>query len=102
MSNDRPRQRRGETLGQALARSLSGATLGDRWVVEGLIGVGGMGVVLGATDGPDGAPVVAKVIAPQLAPAQWAAFVKASRREALALRRLSARRPPSPYIVRFF
>ncbi|GAC1351207.1 MAG: hypothetical protein NVSMB1_02000 [Polyangiales bacterium] len=61
-----------------------------------------MGVVLGAPDGPDGAPVVAKVIAPHLAPAQWAAFVKASRREALALRRLSDRRPPSPYIVRFF
>ncbi|MGZ3422027.1 MAG: serine/threonine-protein kinase, partial [Polyangiales bacterium] len=89
-------------LGAALARALSGTSLGDRWIVEGLLGVGGMGVVLGATDGPDGAPVVAKVIAPQLAPAQWAAFVKASRREALALRRLSDRRPPSPYIVRFF
>jgi serine/threonine-protein kinase len=97
----RPEQR-GEQLGQALARALTGAVLGDRWIVEGLIGVGGMGVVLGATDGPDGAPVVAKVIAPQLAPAQWNAFVKASRREALALRRLSDRRPPSPYIVRFF
>ncbi|MBX7197031.1 MAG: serine/threonine protein kinase, partial [Sandaracinaceae bacterium] len=95
-------ENRGEQLGKALARALSGATLGERWIVEGLIGVGGMGVVLGATDGPDGAPVVAKVIAPQLAPAQWAAFVKASRREALALRRLSDRRPPSPYIVRFF
>jgi len=95
-------ENRGEQLGQALARALGGATLGERWIVEGLIGVGGMGVVLGATDGPDGAPVVAKVIAPQLAPAQWAAFVKASRREALALRRLSDRRPPSPYIVRFF
>lgn len=96
------RRGRGEQLGQALARALSGQTLGDRWIIEGLLGVGGMGVVLGATDGPDGAPVVAKVIAPQLAPAQWAAFVKASRREALALRRLSDRRPPSPYIVRFF
>lgn len=95
-------ENRGEQLGQALARALGGATLGERWIVEGLLGVGGMGVVLGATDGPDGAPVVAKVIAPQLAPAQWAAFVKASRREALALRRLSDRRPPSPYIVRFF
>jgi serine/threonine-protein kinase len=95
-------EQRGEQLGQALARALTGAVLGDRWIIEGLIGVGGMGVVLGATDGPDGAPVVAKVIAPQLAPAQWNAFVKASRREALALRRLSERRPPSPYIVRFF
>ena len=102
MTAHRARQERGETLGQALASALTGATLGDRWIVEGLLGVGGMGVVLGATDGPDGAPVVAKVIAPQLAPAQWAAFVKASRREALALRRLSDRRPPSPYIVRFF
>jgi len=102
MSVNTARPQRGELLGQALARALSGATLGDRWLVEGLLGVGGMGVVLGATDGPDGAPVVAKVIAPQLAPAQWAAFVKASRREALALRRLSDRRPPSPYIVRFF
>lgn len=103
MSRERARpENRGEQLGQALARALAGATLGERWIVEGLIGVGGMGVVLGATDGPDGAPVVAKVIAPQLAPAQWAAFVKASRREALALRRLSDRRPPSPYIVRFF
>jgi serine/threonine protein kinase len=97
-----PARTPGEVLGRALARALTGASLGDRWLVEGLIGVGGMGVVLGATDGPDGAPVVAKVIAPQLAPAQWAAFVKASRREALALRRLSDRRPPSPYIVRFF
>jgi hypothetical protein len=103
MSRERARpENRGELLGKALARALSGATLGERWIVEGLLGVGGMGVVLGATDGPDGAPVVAKVIAPQLAPAQWAAFVKASRREALALRRLSDRRPPSPYIVRFF
>jgi serine/threonine-protein kinase len=103
MSAQRGRaEQRGEQLGQALARALSGAVLGDRWIIEGLIGVGGMGVVLGATDGPDGAPVVAKVIAPQLAPAQWNAFVKASRREALALRRLSDRRPPSPYIVRFF
>jgi serine/threonine-protein kinase len=103
MSRERARpENRGEQLGQALARALSGTALGDRWLVEGLLGVGGMGVVLGATDGPDGAPVVAKVIAPQLAPAQWAAFVKASRREALALRRLSDRRPPSPYIVRFF
>ena len=102
MSAHRARQERGETLGHALALALTGAALGDRWLVEGLLGVGGMGVVLGATDGPDGAPVVAKVIAPQLAPAQWAAFVKASRREALALRRLSDRRPPSPYIVRFF
>lgn len=103
MSRERGRpENRGEQLGKALARALGGATLGERWIVEGLIGVGGMGVVLGATDGPDGAPVVAKVIAPQLAPAQWAAFVKASRREALALRRLSDRRPPSPYIVRFF
>ena len=102
MSAHRSRQERGESLGQALAAALTGASLGDRWLVEGLLGVGGMGVVLGATDGPDGAPVVAKVIAPQLAPAQWAAFVKASRREALALRRLSDRRPPSPYIVRFF
>jgi serine/threonine-protein kinase len=103
MSRERARpENRGEQLGAALARALSGSTLADRWIVEGLLGVGGMGVVLGATDGPDGAPVVAKVIAPQLAPAQWAAFVKASRREALALRRLSDRRPPSPYIVRFF
>lgn len=102
MSAHRARQERGETLGAALANALTGAALGDRWLIEGLLGVGGMGVVLGATDGPDGAPVVAKVIAPQLAPAQWAAFVKASRREALALRRLSDRRPPSPYIVRFF
>lgn len=103
MSRERARpETRGEQLGAALARALNGSSLGDRWIVEGLIGVGGMGVVLGATDGPDGAPVVAKVIAPQLAPAQWAAFVKASRREALALRRLSDRRPPSPYIVRFF
>ncbi len=103
MTRERARaENRGEQLGQALARALNGSALGDRWLIEGLIGVGGMGVVLGATDGPDGAPVVAKVIAPQLAPAQWAAFVKASRREALALRRLSDRRPPSPYIVRFF
>ena len=103
MSAQRGRaEQRGELLGKALARALTGALLGDRWVIEGLIGVGGMGVVLGATDGPDGAPVVAKVIAPQLAPAQWTAFVKSSRREALALRRLSDRRPPSPYIVRFF
>jgi serine/threonine-protein kinase len=102
MTAHRARQERGESLGHALATALTGAALGDRWLVEGLLGVGGMGVVLGATDGPDGAPVVAKVIAPQLAPAQWAAFVKASRREALALRRLSDRRPPSPYIVRFF
>ncbi len=62
-----------------------------------------MGVVFFALrDAPDGiAPVVIKVVRPELMAVSDIAVQKAVRKEVAALERLNARVPPTPFVVRF-
>ena len=75
--------------------SMTGKTLGNRYVIEDRVGLGGMAEVYRATDNVLGRPVAVKVMLPQYAEDET--FTKRFRQEAASAANLQ-----SPYIVNIY
>jgi serine/threonine protein kinase len=76
---------------------------GVRYRIERALGEGGMGIVFFALrDAPEGiAPVVIKVVRPEVLASSQHTAETLVRKEVVALERLNSRVPPTPFVVRF-
>src|SRR5690606_11162016 len=91
---------RSAMMGSALENLLLGRTLVGRYVVQRVIGRGGMSVVYQATDRRLDRPVALKVVSfpPEIEPAQRPVLRERFRREAAAAARLA----PHPNVVQVY